>query len=85
MAKTASVLDTEEFGTTQAADNAQVTATALQAHSDQTMVEDKPFKILKIQVSYIPASTIDLTNSDAEEGGTSPVPITEEVDNGKNL
>ena len=40
---------------------------------------------MKIQVSSIPASTIDLTNSDAEEGGTSPVDVTEEVDDGNNL
>ena len=49
------------------------------------MVEEKPLKILKIQISSIPASTIELTNSDVEEGGTSPMPITEEVDDGNNL
>ena len=38
LTKMASVLDTEEVRTTQPTDNAQVTATALQAHSDQTMV-----------------------------------------------
>ena len=49
------------------------------------MVEEKPFKILKIQVSSIPASTVDLTNSYVEEGGTSLVPVTEEVDDGNNF
>ena len=85
LTKIASLLDTKEVGTTQPADNAQVTATTLQAHFDQTMVEEKPFKILKIQVSSIPASTVDLTNSYVEEGGTSLVPVTEEVDDGNNF
>ena len=53
LTKMASVLHTQEVKTTQLADNAQVTDTALQAHSDHTMVEEKPFKILNIQVSSI--------------------------------
>ena len=38
LTKMAYVLDIEEVGTTQPVDNAEVTATALQAHSDHTMV-----------------------------------------------
>ena len=85
LTKMASMLDTKEVETTYPADNAQVTATIVQAHSHQTMVEEKPFKRLKIQVSSIPASTIYLTNSDTEEGGNSPMHVTEQVDDGNNL
>ena len=81
----APALNTKEVGTTQPIDNGQVTAIALEAHSDQTMVEEKPFKRLKIRVSSFPTSTIDLTNFDVEEGGTSPMAVTEEVDDGNNL
>ena len=49
------------------------------------MTELKPLTSLKFHVPSSPAHTIDLTNFDTEEGGTSPVPVTEEVDNGNNL
>ena len=49
------------------------------------MTELNPLTGLKLQVSSSLAHTIDLTNSDAEEGGTSMVHATEEVDNGNNL
>ena len=49
------------------------------------MTELKPLTSINVQVPSSPTHTIDLINSDAEEGGNSPVPVPEEVDNGNNL
>ena len=49
------------------------------------MPEFKPLTGLKVQVSSSPDHTTNLTNSDVEEGGTSPVAVTKEVDDGNNL
>ena len=58
-----SMLDTQEIETSQLAEATQVTTVVNKAPSEQTHVEKKPLKELKVQVSSFPASTIDLTNS----------------------
>ena len=44
------------------------------------MVEQKPFKRLKVKVSSSTTPTIDLVDSDLEEGMIASAPVTEEVD-----
>ena len=44
-----------------------------------------PLKNLKVQVSSIPTSTIDLTHSEQEHERISPVPVTVETGNGNDL
>ena len=51
------------------------------AQLEQTQIEEKPFKKLKVQISSIPASTIDLTHSEEEDERISPVTITVEIGN----
>ena len=80
-----SMLDTQEVATTQVVTDKQVNATVTSVCDDQVMDELKPLTSLKVQASSSPAHTIQLTNSDTEEGGTSHVPITKEVDNGNNF
>ena len=73
-----SVLDTQEIATSQPAKATQVTIVVDKYQSEQTHIEKKPLKELKVQVSSFPASTIDLTNSEEEDERISPVPVTEE-------
>ena len=80
-----SVLDAQEVVNTHIVADKHVNAIVTSSCDDQMMTELKPLTGIKVQVSSSPTHTIDLTNSDAEEGGTSPVPVTEEVDNGNNL
>ena len=55
------------------------------AQSEQTQIEEKPLKKLKVQVSSIPASTIDLTNSEEEDERIFPVPVIVEYGNSNGL
>ena len=52
---------------------------------EKTQIEEKPFKNLKVQVSSIPNSTIDLTHSKEEDETISPVLVTMESGNGNDL
>ena len=76
---------TQEITTSQPIEATQVTTVVEKSQSKQTQIEEKPLKKLKDQVSSIPASTIDLTNSEEEDERISPVPVTVEVGNGNGL
>ena len=77
-----SALDTQEITTSQPVEAIQVTTVVEKAQSEQTHIEEKPLKKLKVQVSSIPTYTIDLTNSEEEDERISHVPITMELGNG---
>ena len=49
---------------------------------EQTQVEEKPFKKLKLSILI---STIDLTHSKEEDERISPIPVTVETGNGNDL
>ena len=85
MSRMTSALDTQEITTSQPAEATQVTTVVEKDQLEQTQIEEKPFKNLKVQVSSIPTSTIDLSNSDEEDERISPVPVTVEVGNGNGL
>ena len=80
-----SAVDNQKIATSQPVEDTQVTTVADKSQSEQTQVEEKPLKELKVQVSSFPASTIDLTNSEEEDEILSPVLVTEEDGNGNNL
>ena len=80
-----SALETEEITTSQPAEATQVTTIVEKAQSKQNHIEEKPLKKLKVQVSSIPASTIEFTNPDEEDERISLVPVTIEVGNGNGL
>ena len=71
--------------TPQPAEAAQVITVVEKAQSEQTHIEEKPFKRLKASVSSIPISTIDLTHSEEEDERISPVPIIVEAGNSNDL
>ena len=48
-------------------------------------IKQEPFKWIESLISYVPASTIDLTHSEEEDERVSPVPMTLEVENGNDL
>ena len=52
---------------------------------EQTQIEEKPFKNLKVQVSSIPTSTVYLTHLEEEVERISPVPFTIEGGNANDL
>ena len=82
LSKMTSALDTQEVTTSQPAEDAQVTTVVEKTQSEQTQVEEKPFKRLKIS---IPVCTIELTHSKEEDERISTLPITVETDNGNYL
>ena len=78
-------LDTQEIATFQPAEATQVTTVVDKAQYEQTQVEKKPLKELKVQVSSFPASTIYLTNSEEEDERLSLAPVTEEARKDNNV
>ena len=80
-----SALDTQEIITSQLVEATQVNTVVEKAQFEQTQVKENPFKRLKVQVSPIPASTVDLTHSEEEDERISPVPVTAEPRNGNDL
>ena len=73
-----SALDTQEIATSQLVEVSQVSTVVEKIQPGQTQVEDKPLKKEDIS-SFVP--TIDLANSEEEEGRSSPIPITIETGN----
>ena len=80
-----SALDTQEITTPQPTEAAQVITIVEKAQSEKTHIEEKPFKRLKVSVSSIPNSTIDLTHLEEEDERISPMSITIEARNGNDL
>ena len=80
-----SELDTQEIMTLQPAKVSQVITIVKKAQSEETQIEEKPFKRLQVIVSSIPTSTIYLTHSREEDERVSLVPVTVEAGNGNDL
>ena len=78
-----SSLDNQEMETSHPAKAAQVTTVVEKTQSEQTQVEEKPSK--KLKISSIPTSTIDLTHLEEDDERVSPVPVTVETGNGNDL
>ena len=74
-----SALDTQEVATSESPEISQVITNVIEKTlPKQTQVEDKSLKKTDI---YSSVPTIDLTNSEEEEGRSSPVPISIETGN----
>ena len=80
-----SALYTQEVTTPHPTEAAQVITVVQKSQSEQTQIEEKPFKRLKSSVSSIPTSTIDLTHSEEEDERIHPMPIIVEAGNGNDL
>ena len=80
-----SALNTQEITSSQAFEATHVTMVVEKSQYEQSQIEEKLFKKLRVQVSSIPASTIDLTNSEEEDERISPVPVIVETGNGNDL
>ena len=85
LSKMTSALDTREVTTSQLIEDAQVTTVDDNTQSVLAQIKREPLKWLQYLISYVPASTIDLTHSEEEDERVSLVPVTLEVRNGNDL
>ena len=75
-----SVLNTQAVSTAVTVNDISVIVAVSQPSDNEELLEQKPFKILKVKASSSTGPIIDLVDSDLEEEVIASAPVTEEVD-----
>ena len=85
LSKITSALDSQEVTTSQPIEDSHVTTVVENTQSVLAQIEWEPLKWIQYLISFVFASTIDLTHSEEEDERVSPTPVTLEVGNGNDL